>query len=56
MLKTLKQFTAWLDGVSEADLEEERKELIKEQQVIIARLEAENKDLRARNRELLKRK
>jgi len=54
MIKLLKQFTAWLEGVTKADLAQE--EFIKEQQVIIARLTKENTELRVRNRELMKRK
>lgn len=54
MIKLLKQFTAWLDGTTEMDLAFEA--LIKEKDMIIASKDREIKELRARNRELMKRK
>lgn len=44
----------YLDGTTEKDLADES--VLKEKDMIIARLTEENKDLRARNRELMKRK
>lgn len=54
MIKLIKQFTAWLDGRTEMDLAFEA--LIKEKEMIIASKDREIEDLRARNRQLMKRK